>query len=127
MKTKENDMGYESKLYIVKKSKIKDGDGRRHGSVIAMFDLCKVTEISQKMRKYKATDCYFYASDGNTEVVEDAYGEPLKEIPIQHAISILRHALMSEPFPFWRYYPCLMLLESLEENDPELVVLHYGY
>lgn len=121
-------MGYESRLYVVKKSHfIKGFDNRdkTYAEVIAMFDLSKVYAVSDRMRRYKDTDAYIYASDGNTEIIEDFYGEPLKEIPIKDAVKIIKEA--SNTDDYWRYEPCIALLEALANKSDELVVLHYGY
>lgn len=120
-------MGYESKLYVVEKSKHLNDDGMVWGEVVAMFDLCKCYPVSDKMRKYPNTNAYIYADDGDTKILEDKYGEKLKEIPIKDTIKIIKKAIKDDS-SYRRFKPCLKLLENfnLDEWD-ELVVLHYGY
>ena len=118
-------MGYESRLYVVNKT---NGDigSRCWAEVIAMINLCKVYDVSDKMRKYPETDCFIYADDGNTEIVEDRYDDVMKEIPIDDAIKIIEEASMNDNYR--RYAPCLALLKSFDKSQWEnLVVLHYGY
>lgn len=119
-------MGYESKLYVVNKHEKFSSEYRCWGEVIAMFNLCKVYDVSDKMRKYPETDCYIFADDGNTEIVEDRYDDVMKEIPIDDAIKIIEEASMDDNYR--RYAPCLALLKSFDKSQWEnLVVLHYGY
>ena len=123
-------MGYESKLYVVEKSNgMLINEEMRYCHVIAMFDLCKFYPLSMLRNEYPTTKCYFYADDGNTEVMEDRYGEPLKEIPIEDVIEILEGEL-EEGSNYRRIYPTLAALKILNEHKHqwnELTVLHYGY
>lgn len=125
-------MGYESKLYIVNKLPehmvIKD-NGMQYCELIAMVDICKYYKWSEKATNYPRTNCYFYAEDGNKQIVEDGYGYPLKEISLDDAIEILDEAFCSGD-NYRRLRPALTLLQSLKDNENqwnEIVVLHYGY
>lgn len=120
-------MGYEIRLYIVRKTTSFDCNvNLRWAEKIAVFDLGKVPAVSDKMRAYSATDAFVYADDGNTEITEDDYGEPLTEIPVSDAITILENA--AERDNYWRYKPCIALLKAVqEEKQKDVVVLHYGY
>ena len=124
-----NNVGYESKLYVVEKCNISFVEGMRGALVVAMFDLCKMgtTAFNEVVNTYPKTDCYFYADDGNATVVEDKYGEPLTEIPIVDMIHILKEC--KKEFPKYRRIdPAIKLLESFDLTEwKELVVLHYGH
>lgn len=118
-------MGYESKLYVVDKHDWKKFINEKWGEVIAMFDLCGVPRLN--FSSYPATDCYIVADDGNTEIKEDRYGDPLKEVPIQDAIEMIERVIEKEEY-YRRYKPCLDLLKGFNINDWEnLIVLHYGH
>lgn len=123
-------MGYESKLYVVEKSNgMFINEEMRYCHVIAMFDLCKFYPLSMLLKEYPTTECYFYADDGNTKVLEDMYGDPLKEIPIEDVIKILEGELEGGS-NYRRIYPTLAALKTLNEHKHqwnELTVLHYGY
>jgi len=122
-------MGYESKLYVVEKSKYPypSDDGMIWGEVVAMFDLCKCHPVSDELRKYPDTNAYIYADDGNTKILEDKCGEKLKEIPIKDTIKIIKKAMKNGNY-YRRYKPCLKLLESFNLDEwSDLVVLHYGH
>lgn len=121
-------MGYESRLYVVRKTGYFGyNTNLRYAQKIAVFNLCKVPTVSEKMRKYKSTDAFVYADDGNTEITEDCYGEPLREIPLADAIKILEYAEQTEDY-YWRYRPCIAFLKAIKEcKQCDIVVLHYGY
>lgn len=138
-------MGYETKLFIVEKgnrtiTNWKTGEKVKlvgeiinekemyYAHLIASFDLCKCYSVSDVMLKYPDTDSYIYMDDGNTKLIEDLYGEPLKEIPLADAVEILEEAASEDEYR--RLAPCLALLEALYNNKDkwgEIVVLHYGY
>lgn len=124
-------MGYESRLYVVKKSSIKHKVKDKEyiwAEKIAMFNLSKVYVISDKMRKAKDTDCFIYMDDGNTEIVTDCYGDALKEMTIKEAIQILEEATEKDILGNERYAPCISLLKGFNESQwQNLAVLHYGY
>ena len=121
-------MGYESRLYVLRKSKSQTSpeSGLRWAEKIAVFNLCKVPAVSDKLRAHKSTDSFIYADDGNTEIVKDDYGETLKEIPLADAIKILEDAATKDDY--WRYKPCIALLKAVQEyGQGDIVFLHYGY
>lgn len=119
-------MGYKSRLYVVNKREKFSFENRSCGEVIAMFNLCKVPYVSNKMRQYPETDCFIYSDDGNTDIVEDRYDDVMKEIPIDDAIKIIEEASVDDNYR--RYTSCLALLKSFNKNQwNNLVVLHYGY
>lgn len=122
-------MGYESRLYIVEKTPICDninGKRLRYAQVVATFDLCKVYDVSAKLLEYHDTSCFIYTDDGNTPILEDRYGKPLKEIPINNVIKIIEEVAKTDNYK--RYAPCLALLKSFKQDEwKNLVILHYGH
>lgn len=124
-------MGYESKIYIVEKYNFswKD-DGKRCAREIAIIDMCKCYPLSDILRNKQKTDCYIYADDGNTEILEDRYGEELTETPLHEAIQIVENVIANEPWGYWRYSVLLATLRAIYDfvgDDENFVVLHYGY
>lgn len=123
-------MGYETRLYIVEKfNSVKDENEKCYSSIIARFDMCKFYALSDVLRYKPEASCYFYADDGNTKVLEDCYGEPLKEATIKSVIDILEKEVANGE-DYWRIFHLLSALKSIEErlNGYEnIVVLHYGY
>lgn len=124
-------MGYESRIYIVEKHRLSYyDDEKRYASVIAMIDMCKCYEISDILRNKPATDCYIYADDDNTRILEDRYDKPLTETPIYEAIQIVENAIEKTPWEYWRYNVLLATLQSVYDfvgKDEDFVILHYGY
>ena len=75
-------MGYESRLYVVKKGCLKPDKetGLKWCEVIATINLCKMGgDFVDRVTRYPMTDSFFYTDNGT--VVEDNYGAPLREIP----------------------------------------------
>lgn len=122
-------MGYESRLYIVNKTPIKDPSiNMVFGEIIAMFNLSKVNSVASEFSHYPDTNTYIYADDENTQILEDAYGEKLKEIPIDDAIKIIEKAAEEDCWNYRRWKPVFGLLKGFKKEEwSDLVVLHYGY
>ena len=120
-------MGYESKFYIVNKSDfIVDEDGYYYAEKIAMFDLCKVPELHNKIKDYPKADIYIFSDDGNTEIKTDAYGEKLIEIPVSDMIKFLEEILIRDNYR--RYNPFLQMLKGFNLSEwSNLTILHYGH
>lgn len=120
-------MGYESRFYIVKKSdfSFNKDTNKRWAELIASFNMCKCYDLYERIKHYPKTDCYFF--NGNKEVTEDKYGDPLIEIPINDMIEIVTKVMKDDSYR--RYNPFLSLLKgfNLNEWNSNLVVLHYGY
>lgn len=124
-------MGYESKIYVVEKSRHAEKYGKSWGDVVAIFDLCKYYDLSDVLRHKPETDCYIIADDGNTEIITDKYGDTLKETDLKTVIKIMEKSL-TEGKNYRRIAPTLMALKVFEEQKnngvwDDLVVLHYGY
>ena len=117
-------MGYESRIYVVEKRERLGKDIKKYAQKIAVFDICKFDfgNIFQK-----ETDCYIYADDGNTKILEDCYGDPLKEASIEDVINCLE-TYNSTQEHYRRVAPLLGLLKGFDSSEwDNLAVLHYGY
>ena len=89
-------MGYESKLYIVNKRNKYDGDEKRYAQVIATYDMCKYYGFGDTFKR--KTDCFIYADDGNTKILEDCYGDELGEASIEDVIEFVKNNQMFETY-----------------------------
>lgn len=123
-------MGYESRIYIIEKRNVRVEElGKRWGDDIARFELGKVYNLSDILRNKPATDCYVYADDGNTRIVEDRCGQPLTEVSIPEAIKAIETVIARGEE--CRTLPLLLTtLKALNEQKDryrELAVLHYGH
>ena len=122
-------MGYESKIYIVQKNDLRDEDGMKYAQIIAMFNMCKIGNMSSVFEE--ETDCYIYADDGNTKILEDKYGDPLTEATVEDVIYVLEEAIDSGE-NYRRIFPLLSTLRTIYEQQKDgiwknIVLLHYGY
>lgn len=114
-------MGYESKIFIVEKSTIKENE-KRYAELIAMVNACKFYDLSKVFTV--ETDCYIYYN--GEKILEDKYGEPLTEAPIEDVIDFLEKSEQENPYRRARIL--LELLKSFKSEDwNDLAVLHYGY
>ena len=120
-------MGYESRLVIVRKSKLNADNKVVWAEHIADVNLCVVGNCVAKFRAYPPTNCYFYDRGVDEPIVEDMYGDKLNEIPLADAIQILEDAEKEEHYR--RYVIAIGLLKSFTYDDwcDDIVVLHYGY
>lgn len=123
-------MGYESRIYVVEKFEetIYD-DGKCFARLIARFDMCVFHALANVMRYKPETNCYIYADDGNTRILEDCYGKPLTEATVKSVIEVLEKAITNGE-NYWRVFPLLSMLKAVEERlggYNKIVVLHYGY
>lgn len=123
-------MGYESRIYIVEKiTNDRADDGKYCALEIAKFDLGKVRNISNYLKEKPVTNCYIYADDGNTRILEDKYGSPLTECTPEDLLTLINRAVANGDHDS-RYYPLLAFLESIVKNSKHwynVVCLHCGY
>lgn len=122
-------MGYESKIYVIRKHKSIHGD-KDWDDVIATFDLCKMgyDEINGKWFRRLFTEPVgtMYADDGNTEITEDCYGDAVEGAPVYDVLLWMSKWLETNTYnrakAFYR-----MLIAIAEEIDGDLWCYHYGY
>ncbi len=125
-------MGYESKLVIVRKSHLgsdPDCNNKVWAEKIAEIRLCVVgNDVYSKIKDYPITNSYYYEHLTDEPILEDMYGDELREIPLNDCIAIFENADKTDHYR--RYTIALGLLKSFNANDwhdSEIVVLHYGY
>ena len=122
-------MGYESRLYIVEKTEQRNFDDRQWARVIATIELGKVYPFSNWFRKEKETRCFFYDTDGNTEIFADRCGDILKEASLSATLSQLER--VSKTDDYWRYKIAIDLIISILNASvgltKDIVVLHFGH
>jgi len=122
-------MGYESRFYVVEKTDISsiDDDNKKYASEIAKFDMCKMGYGSHTLKLVKEspkTECYIFSDDGNTKILEDKYGDPLKELDIKPLIK----ALKKDDDGYRRVKPFIAFLEALNPKQwRDIKIIHYGY
>lgn len=119
-------MGYESRIYVVNKSKYPIViDGRQWGEVVAVYNACCFPGLSGVFSQ--KSDCFIIADDGNTEITEDRYGDELTEAPLSDVIKFLEDEVQRGE-NYRRIKPLISLLKGFDmEQWDNLVCLHYGY
>ena len=124
-------MGYESKIYIIEKTNCVEENGMKYARVLAMFDVSKFYELADWFSNKPATKHYIYADDGDTQIVEDRYGDTLKEASVKEVIDRLERIIEVENgVDYGRIFPLLAALKTFEEQSKhwgDIAVLHYGY
>lgn len=122
-------MGYESKIYVVKKGLISPDENRKYwAEVISMF-VCEIPGLHQIFKK--KSDLFIFSDDGETKIYKDAYGDDITEATISEVIGFLESKIENEnSCP--RIRPLLALLKSFESDGCKDLVclhycLHYGY
>lgn len=126
-------MGYESKIYIVEKTNLVEENGMKYARVLAMFDVSKFYELADWFSNKPATKHYIYADDGDTQIVEDRYGDTLKEASVKEVIDRLERIVENGAetgIDYGRIFPLLAALKAFEEQSNHwgnVAVLHYGY
>lgn len=121
-------MGIESKIFVVNKydSSLKDGEDKKFAQVIATYEAREFPALRAMFSK--PTDCYIFADNGNTEIHEDKYGEPLTEASVEEVVNCLTN-LTGEDKTYRRTLPLLAMLEKFRDNEAaweSLAILHYG-
>ena len=139
-------MGYDSRLYVVKKYKRFDEkgelidammkEGKVFAQVISEYEMCVFPPINRLFHPgdgSRNTDCYIYGKDGDTPLFKDKYGDPLKEASLADVIACLEN-LSDKDKTYRRVPPLLGMLRGFHETESEwdddgdgLVVLHYGH
>ena len=129
-------MAYEHRIFIVEKTHDCYGAKVRKyfGKVLCCFNLGAVDELFNFVTKYRPTDHFIYQpGNGDEEVVEDMYGDPLTEIPIEEMIWDLREILLNSDTDYPCIEPLIEVLRAFKysiyvNNDHrDLVCLHFGY
>lgn len=137
-------MGYETKAIIVKANKgasttsfVKDtlwrmmyneeieNSGvvhRKYAEVLGVVNLCKLGTGNNVPKN--ETEYYFYKDDGSTPVIEDNYGDKLRQMSLVDTINFFKNQK-----EYRRVDILLSLLDqiSLSFKNEEIFVLFYGY
>ena len=123
-------MGYESKVYLVEDSgmKIMPGEKKIYSSVVAVFNLGNMGDgpFEELFTKAHVASCYFYLDDGNTQAVEDRYGEELKEVSIDELLA----ALEKETETCREEHLLIATLKAIGQNKDcwkNIKAIRYGY
>ena len=109
---------------------IKTGRKETYFMVYAVIELCKCGHESAISKiDFKNTDeshyWYWYGIDGNTQIVEDCYGEKSKPIPIKTVIDALEADVTNDDYRRFKW--ALGSLLAMKDDPEEIEVLFYGH
>lgn len=151
-------MGYESKLYFCFKypNGFVDPDIKKQFvEKIVEVNMCKIGGVpscfvksrtiddktGRDIIQYKETDCFVYADDGDTRILEDCYGDPLYECTIPELYQWLEEQMAEDSEGYRRYDLLLNVIKGfcdikeftygkyceLKPKWQNMIVLHFGY
>lgn len=129
-------MGYESRIYIVDKGSHVDPEyDKRYAQILMVFNLGKITiDLEEWYREQKPTDCYIYKDDGNTVILEDECGDPLREMDLidcYNAISDEMDRRIGQGVYHLIEQVVIgaldILMDKYDYRDNRIKCLHYGY
>lgn len=118
-------MGYESKIYIVKKSEY-----FAYNEVIATFDLCKMgwdmyNGVTFRNLFTLPLNGDMYMDDGNTLITEDCYGDAVEGAKLSDVLEWITQ--FNKHDNYWRAKVFEQLLKSFKRYGDDLYCYHYGY
>ena len=126
-------MGYDSRIYIIRKSDQPKVEGYGYAEIMAVYEMRVFPPFQDFFDEYPATKFAFYSQcDCETLVLEDQYGESLREASIEDVLDCLEQALAvgSDTANYPRIAPLKAMLEEFEKIQDSwyrLAVLHYGH
>lgn len=122
-------MGYESKIYFVRKSRPFREEEKRYAQVLCMINLSKIGGCPKCFGK--ETDCYFYGPyGGNQEVLKDRYDDPIKESSLTDLAAWCDEFTKQrgEEFMLIKLLKTVaMALDRDAQPYEDIVALHFGY
>jgi hypothetical protein len=130
-------MGYDSRLYVIRKTDAPIGDDGKfkYAELMAVYEMC-VFPPFQKLFDKASCPATKYAlcgtPDADIEITEDMYGDLLRERSLDEVIECLDQiiALDDDTAKYARVRPLLALLQEyrkIQNNWYRLAVLHYGH
>lgn len=127
-------MAYEHRIFIVEKTHqgYEPKLDKWFGKVMCVFNLGVMEEMHDIVKKYGPTDQFIYQpGNGDEEVVEDMYGDPLTEIPVEGLMWDLRYLIENGHVSNRTIYPLLAALAhckyDMQHAHRDIVCLHFGY
>lgn len=121
---------YESRIYIVAPTGQRDSkSGKYFAETLAVFNLGYVDSMIDipVSKHWKPTNYFVYADDGETEILEDNYGDELKELTVDDLIGKLT---FTDGIAVSRRAATLvsaLRIIRLVYDKNDIVCLHYGY
>ena len=122
-------MGYEVRLIAGRTSSItmfSDKTSPVWLQVSMEIELNKIPYLRKELENLVSEDVYIYASDGDTQIEEDKYGEKLKAYPVDLIVKALR--IVQEDAGYEYLYHAINCLDSLRSLNKynQIKVIPFG-
>jgi hypothetical protein len=126
-------MGYDSRLYIIRKTDTPIGEDSKfkYAETMATYEM-GVFPPFQMLFDKGCPETKYCPCIGDKEIFKDMYGDPLRELSLVDVIDCLDQVIVlgDDTSRYARVRPLLVLLQEFHniENDwYRLAVLHYGH
>ena len=129
-------MGYEIKAYVGHTGNY-ESEKPKWFDVVAEMSLSKIGSKSElmklivsekeRLKEDDARDVYFYASDGNTKIVKDKYGEKLFTIPLEKVLEAVCIDDKLDDYRRIRLFGDLLLSFKVNWGEEGVEVVFFGY
>jgi hypothetical protein len=109
-------MGYDSRLYIVRKTDMPIGDGiYNYAETIAIYKMC-VFPPFQKLFNEDGQLTHYCPCEGDNYILLDEYGKPLREKSLDEVIDCLEQVIArdDDTAHYKRVAPLLALLKAFQ-------------
>lgn len=116
-------MGYEHRIYIVRKGSLYDPILEKgYADILAKFNLGRNSDLYRLVNTCYRKETNLFICDEDKTITEDMYGKPLIEISVEELLDDL-HEYVEET------QTIAMLRGTLEsiKDTKYIVCLHYGY
>jgi hypothetical protein len=128
-------MGYESKLFIIRKTNLPVETPRgelKFAEIMAIYEMGKFPPFQKIFDKSDCPVAEYCPIIRDDEIFEDLYGDPLRERSLDEVIDCLDQfvALNDDLLGCARARPLLAMLQEyrkIQNNWYQLAVLHYGH
>lgn len=116
---------------------VKTGRKEAWFQTMAEVELCKLGYQNDALNRLidathkKARECakkevlYFYGTDGNTQITEDRYGDPIRAAPIANVYDAMKAAHGKSDYRRVKW--ALALLAEMVNDSEKLEVVFYGH
>jgi hypothetical protein len=116
---------------------VKTGRKEHYFQVYATLDLCKLGYQEDELnsliarshkegaRQAKTAFHYFYADDGNTQIVEDRYGSKMWPVPVGDVLNAVQRC--EDATKYRRLMWAIALLTSMKDDPQGVSVMFYGH
>jgi hypothetical protein len=125
-------MGYESRLYVIRKTNVMADKGFKYAETMVIYEMGKFPPFQELFGRDSCPATKFCPCAGDNYIVEDMYGDPLRERSLGEVIRCLEQvmAINDCDAKYPRVLPLLALLreyQKIQNGWYDIAILHYGH